>query len=114
MTQLTRSCVIVLHTSLYLFLDAHWRSPSIIPKRLLNYKTACTIATSIIFHSQLDYCNYLFNNIYSSETRANNPERCRPRSHENSQTSPHNSCSQITLLTKSVSTHPIETSISYL
>src|SRR6218665_882078 len=33
---------------------------------ILDYKTACTIATSIV-HSKLDYCNSLFYSINSSQ-----------------------------------------------
>src|SRR6218665_1374694 len=35
---------------------------------ILDYKTACTIATSII-HSKLDYCNSLFYSINSSQIK---------------------------------------------
>jgi len=35
---------------------------------ILDYKTACTIATSIV-HSKLDYCNSLFYNIDSSQIK---------------------------------------------
>ena len=35
---------------------------------ILDYKTACTIATSIV-HSKLDYCNYLFYSINSSHIK---------------------------------------------
>src|SRR6218665_2811295 len=41
-------------------------------------------------------------------------ERSCPRSHENSQTSPHNPCPKITPLAKNPSTHPLQNSISYL
>src|SRR6218665_1395120 len=44
----------------------------------------------------------------------NNSERSCPRSHENSQTSPHNPCTKITSLAKNPSTHPLQNSISYL
>src|SRR6218665_1122015 len=37
-----------------------------------------------------------------------------PRSHENSQTSPHNSCPKITALAKRPSTHPLQNCFSYL
>src|SRR6218665_805221 len=45
---------------------------------------------------------------------ANNSERSCPRSHENSQTSPHNSYLKITSLAKNPSTHPLQNSISDL
>src|SRR5688572_7334712 len=35
---------------------------------ILDYKTACTIATSIV-HSKLDYCNSIFYNIDSSQIK---------------------------------------------
>src|SRR6218665_2223464 len=35
---------------------------------ILDYKTACTIATSIV-HSKLDYCNSLFYSINSSQIK---------------------------------------------
>ena len=35
---------------------------------ILDYKTACTIATSIV-HSKLDYCNSFFNSINSSQIK---------------------------------------------
>src|SRR6218665_840704 len=35
---------------------------------ILDYKTACTIATSIV-HSKLDYCNSLFHSINSSQIK---------------------------------------------
>src|SRR6218665_3692057 len=38
------------------------------PIGLLDYKTACTIATSIV-HSKLDYCNSLFYSINSSQIK---------------------------------------------
>src|SRR6218665_542210 len=41
-------------------------------------------------------------------------ERSCPRSHENSQTSPHNPCPKITPLAKNPSTHPLQNSISYI
>src|SRR6218665_4206659 len=41
-------------------------------------------------------------------------ERSCPRSHENSQTSPHNPCPKITPLAKNPSTHPLQNSISSL
>src|SRR6218665_1747453 len=83
-------------------------------RQILDYKTACTIATSIV-HSKLDYCNSLFYGINSSKkTPANNSERSCPRSHENSQTSPHNSYPKITSLGKSPSKYPLQNSISYL
>src|SRR6218665_75005 len=44
----------------------------------------------------------------------NNSERSCPRSHENSQISPHNPCPKITSLAKNPSTHPLQNSISYL
>src|SRR6218665_766848 len=44
----------------------------------------------------------------------NNSERSCPRSHENSQTSPHNPCPKIISLAKNPSTHPLQNSISYL
>src|SRR6218665_1344891 len=37
-------------------------------RQILDYKTACTIATSIV-HSKLDYCNSLFYGINSSKKR---------------------------------------------
>src|SRR6218665_1292690 len=44
----------------------------------------------------------------------NNSERSCPRSHENSQTSPHNPCPKITSLAKTPSSHALQNSISYL
>src|SRR5688572_33461709 len=35
---------------------------------ILDYKTACTIATSVV-HSKLDYCNSIFYNIDSSQIK---------------------------------------------
>src|SRR6218665_3330434 len=37
-------------------------------RSILDYKTACTIATSIV-HSKLDYCNSLFYSINSSQIK---------------------------------------------
>src|SRR6218665_1546120 len=37
-------------------------------RQILDYKTACTIATSIV-HSKLDYCNSLFYSINSSQIK---------------------------------------------
>ena len=47
-------------------------------------------------------------------TPTNNSGRSCPRSHENSQTSPHNPCPKITLLAKNPSTHPLQNNICYL
>ena len=48
------------------------------------------------------------------QTPANNSERSCPHSHENSQTSPRNSCPKITALVKSPFTHPLQNCIPYL
>src|SRR6218665_710360 len=37
-------------------------------RQIFDYKTACTIATSIV-HSKLDYCNSLFYSIKSSQIK---------------------------------------------
>src|SRR6218665_482068 len=49
----------------------------------------------------------------NSHTHTHTLPSC-PRSHENSQTSPCNSCPKITSLAKSPSTNPLQNSISYL
>ena len=53
---------------------------------------------------------------FTNKTPSSNPERYKPRSHKNSQTSLDNSCPQITSLVKSPLSlkHPLQNSISYL
>ena len=47
---------------------------------ILDYKTACTIATSIV-HSKLDYCNSLFYNIDSSQMKCLQTVTKTPKHH---------------------------------
>src|SRR6218665_2683980 len=57
-----------------------------VTRPILDYKTACTIASSIV-HSKRDYCNSLFYSINSSQIKCLQTfqNALCPRSHENSQ-----------------------------
>src|SRR6218665_1183038 len=66
------------------------------------------------FQARLLQLSLLQHQLFSDYTPTNNSERSCPRSHENSQTSPHNPCPKITPLAKNPSMHPLQNSISYL
>src|SRR6218665_2193960 len=66
------------------------------------------------FQARLLQLTLLQHQLFSNLTPTNNSERSCPRSHENSQTSPHNLCPKITSLAKNPSMHPLQNSISYL
>src|SRR6218665_2065629 len=66
------------------------------------------------FQARLLQLTLLQHQLFSNLTPTNNSERSCPRSHENSQTSPHNLCPKITSLAKNPSTHLLQNSISYL
>src|SRR6218665_136788 len=78
---------------------------------ILDYKTACAIATSIV-HSKLDYCDSLFYSIDSCQVKhlqtIQNAFACAvtktPKHHHSS----HNFCPKITALAKRPSTHPLQ------